>query len=387
MGIYNYEVISLLTDTIEEIEPGTSKEDVVDILQDTFSLVRDRSVYSCPEFAVRVCSSKNRSFSNTVLSLSSLLKYDDKPFIVVLDTPDGCELFLANTTFLKKISHSSHELRADNIKGSFNGSDILSSYDGIKNTPSNFEELFAIHQAFTPEENIERLVETTNNIVPHKTKFNVDRESESVILDAPFRAIDFLQSDYIHELRDDLESRVERVKDEIVIAAFNDNVNLRGRIIEELVTSDDPRTIRALTRSLRDGKMLSINTDQGLGDYGRMFDGYATETDIKTKVLFLQSAPKAYNIDKLLQFLAEEESVYLLFLIGIAEDDEIHTKLVPVFDSELLDATKVQFHWAGRSSRGVTQFDGHALEDIIYSDKIAIDSDKAIDYLEYLISL
>ena len=387
MEIYNYEVISLLTDTIEEIEPGTSKEDVVDILQDTFTLVRDRSVYSCPEFAVRVCSSKNRSFSNTVLSLSSLLKYDDKPFIVVLDTPDGCELFLANTTFLKKISHSSHELRADNIKGSFNGSDILSSYDGIKNTPSNFEELFAIHQAFTPEENIERLVEATNNIVPHKTKFNVDRESESVILDAPFRAIDFLQSDYFQELRNDLESRVERVKDEIVIAAFNDNVNLRGRIIEELVTSDNTRTIRALTRSLRDGKMLSINTDQGLGDYGRMFDGYATETDIKTKVLFLQSAPKAYNIDKLLQFLAEEESVYLLFLIGIAEDDEIHTKLVPVFDSELLDATIVQFHWAGRCSRGVTQFDGLALEDIIYSDKITIDSDKAIDYLEYLISL
>lgn len=101
MGIYNYAVINLLTDTVEEIEPGTSKEDVVDILQDTFTLVRDRSVYSCPEFAVRVCSSKNRSFSNTVLSLSSLLKYDDKPFIVILDTPDGCELFLANTTFLK----------------------------------------------------------------------------------------------------------------------------------------------------------------------------------------------------------------------------------------------------------------------------------------------
>ena len=131
MGIYNYAVINLLTDTVEEIEPGTSKEDVVDILQDTFTLVRDRSVYSCPEFAVRVCSSKNRSFSNTVLSLSSLLKYDDKPFIVILDTPDGCELFLANTTFLKKISHSSHELRTDNIKGSFNGSDILTSYDGI----------------------------------------------------------------------------------------------------------------------------------------------------------------------------------------------------------------------------------------------------------------
>lgn len=387
MGIYNYAVINLLTDTVEEIEPGTSKEDVVQTLQNTFILVKDRSVYSCPEFAIRVCSSKSHSFSNTVLSLSSLLKYDDKPFIVILDTPDGCELFLANTTFLKKISHSSHELRADNIKGSFNGSDILASYDGIENIPSNFEELFAIHQAFTTEENIERLVEATNNIVPHKTKFDVDKESEKVILNAPARAIEFLESDYFQELRDDLNARIERVKDEIVIAAFNDNVNLRGRIIEELITSDDPRTIKALTKSLRDGTMLSINTDQGLGDYGRVFDGFTTETDIKTKVLFLQSAPKAYNIDKLLQFLSEEESVYLLFLIGIADDDEIHTKLIPVFDSELLDATKVQFHWAGRSSRGVTQFDGHELEEIIFSNQIMIDVSKAIEYLEYLISL
>lgn len=387
MGIYNYAVINLLTDTVEEIEPGTSKEDVVQTLQNTFTLVKDRSVYSCLEFAIRVCSSKSHSFSNTVLSLSSLLKYDDKPFIVILDTPDGCELFLANTTFLKKISHSSHELRADNIKGSFNGSDILASYDGIENIPSNFEELFAIHQAFTTEENIERLVEATNNIVPHKTKFDVDKESEKVILNAPARAIEFLESDYFQELRDDLNARIERVKDEIVIAAFNDNVNLRGRIIEELITSDDPRTIKALTKSLRDGTMLSINTDQGLGDYGRVFDGFTTETDIKTKVLFLQSAPKAYNIDKLLQFLSEEESVYLLFLIGIADDDEIHTKLIPVFDSELLDATKVQFHWAGRSSRGVTQFDGHELEEIIFSNQIMIDASKAIEYLEYLISL
>lgn len=71
----------------------------------------------------------------------------------------------------------------------------------------------------------------------------------------------------------------------------------------------------------------------------------------------------------------------------IVEDDEIHTKLISVFDSELLNATKVQFHWAGRSSRGVTQFDGHELEKIIFSNQITIDESKATEYLEYLISL
>ena len=63
--------------------------------------------------------------SNTVLSLSALQKYDDKPFIVCIVTPDTNYMMLANSTFLKKISHSSQELRVDNIRGSFNGSDIM----------------------------------------------------------------------------------------------------------------------------------------------------------------------------------------------------------------------------------------------------------------------
>lgn len=55
-----------------------------------------------------------------------------------------------------------------------------------------------------------------------------------------------------------------------------------------------------------------IFTADELGDYEREFEHYLTETDIKTKVLFLSSNPKGYNIDKLLSFLSEEKSVYLV---------------------------------------------------------------------------
>src|ERR1700737_1738658 len=42
-------------------------------------------------------------------------------FIGVVLRPTGLELLLSNSTFLTKISHSSQQLRTDNIRGSFLG--------------------------------------------------------------------------------------------------------------------------------------------------------------------------------------------------------------------------------------------------------------------------
>ena len=93
-----------------------------------FDLTKDRSVFYCDQFALRFSSSATQNFGNTVLSLSNLHKIDDRPFIVCLVTPTFNYTFLANTTFLKKISHSSQELRENNIRGSFNGSDIMRDF-------------------------------------------------------------------------------------------------------------------------------------------------------------------------------------------------------------------------------------------------------------------
>ncbi len=99
--------------------PGCAKEDVARATAQRFSLKKDRSVYSRPEFAVRFFTAGGASFSNVVLSLSALQKYDHTPFIVCVVRPTGIQLLLSNTTFLTKISHSSHQLRLDNIRGSF----------------------------------------------------------------------------------------------------------------------------------------------------------------------------------------------------------------------------------------------------------------------------
>ena len=47
--------------------------------QKKFNLTRDRSVYYSEYFSVRFSYSSSSGFSNTVISLSNLQKYDDLP--------------------------------------------------------------------------------------------------------------------------------------------------------------------------------------------------------------------------------------------------------------------------------------------------------------------
>jgi hypothetical protein len=81
--------------------------------------------------------------------------------------------------------------------------------------------------------------------------------------------------------------------------------------------------------------------------------------DVKTKLLNLASSPKAYNVDKFLETLAAGNKILSFFFIGIDSANQItKTRLVSVLDDTILKATRIQFHWAGRNSRGVTQLTG-----------------------------
>jgi len=75
---------------------------LADLVSTNFNLTNDRKVYYSKDFAIRFSSSSTKNFSNTVLSLSKLQKFDDRPFIICLVTPKYNYTYLANTTFLKK---------------------------------------------------------------------------------------------------------------------------------------------------------------------------------------------------------------------------------------------------------------------------------------------
>lgn len=226
------------------------------------------------------------------------------------------------------------------------------------------------------------------DIVPHGSKYRLAEGEEEILFSAPLRTKKFLSSKYYDLLNDDLSARVAKVKNEIAIAAFIENVKIKGIIVEYLITNDGGSTKEMLIDALVNDKPLpSIKSANDLGDYNFNFDEYETKTDIKTKVLFLGSNPKAYNIDKFLEFLSKEKSVYLLYFVGVDKNKEITTFLCPVFDKRLLNATRIINHWVGRNSRGVAQFNGEEIAKILQEKQLDIDTEKAQAFIEQIIRL
>jgi len=385
--MYNKTLIDSLTKVVYDNDGINDKARLSTKVKSAFSLTKDRSVYYREDFAIRFCKTRSSSFSNTVLSLSALQKYDDRPFIVCAVSPIKNFLFLANTTFLKKISHSSHELRTDNIKGSFNGSDIFRSISEIENRPEGFEELFLIHQNFSFEENLLRLVESTAGIVPMGSRFVPCQMELGAIFDAPKRTVDFANSDDYGTLDQELKDRVSSVELAIIAAAYIENVNIRGRIIEYLITADEEKR-KPVQDALLNNKLLpEIRTANQLGDYSRIFPLFDTETDIKTKVMCLSSAPKAYNIDKFLQFISSIKSVYMIYVVAVDNTKSIRTRLCSPFNTQILEGTRILHHWAGRNSRGVTQYTGDCLKQVVNDFENSIDIAKSRNFLRALLRL
>lgn len=379
-------------DYIVNHAPQHNKQVVEDNVCAHFNLTKDRKVYHNEYFAVRFSYSKSASdsFSNTVLSLSALEKYDKIPFFVVLVRQSSTNLILlANTTFLKKISHSSQELSMTNIKGSFNGSDIMRNYDNRQNAPENFDYLFALHQGLDWEDNLSRLVDASSSIKPVNQKFEPTETEKSNIFDSISRASAFVSSKQFNVLEDDLNERCNKCRKEILIASHIENTNIRGRLIESLITSDDVERQQIINNLHNlEAALPSYDTKNGLGDYYREFDNGDTYTDIKTKVIYLNSNPKAYNIDKFLMQMADSKSVFLFFFIGVNEESIFKTLLCSVYHGKLIDNTILQFHWAGRNTRGAAQFNGTAIDEMLNEQSFVndIDTTKSETFLQELLN-
>lgn len=330
----------VLLQQFKQANPSANKSDVQSYLLDRYNPKKVRSVFLGEDFSIRFGEANTQSFSNTVLSLSAVQKYDALPIVICIVRPSRLDFRLANATFLKRISHSSHKLRADNIRGSFLGHDIIDHYEGVPNSPEHFEELFAIHAEFSWEENVTRLVEATNAIVARSTRFEVSDGVLARLLEAPVIAAAAVTTREFQRAELKLSSLVELRGNELLRAAEIDNVNIRGNTIEQIITGEvNAHRLDDLVFDLPSNGHLVI--------------------DIKTKLLNHASAPKAYNIDKLLRVLAQRGNVFCFFFVGLdAAHHSVHTRLTSIFDPIILRSTRVQTHWAGRASRGVTQLMG-----------------------------
>ncbi len=323
-----------------QANPGCSKDVVAKAVATEFGLQKERSVYAGDHFSVRFSTASGASFSNVVISLSALSKYDHLPFVICIVRPTGVQLLLANTTLLKKISHSSHQLRVDNVKGSILGHDIMRSFGELENTPYNFESLFLLRRDYTWQENLARLVEATNAIAGTGVRFEPSTEQVKRILEAATLANSLLTNPDFQQLQKRLIKSVTSSANEILEAAEIDNVNLRGNCIEQIITKvGNLHLAEDITEQLPDGTTVNI--------------------DVKTKLVGYGSSPKAYNIDKLLKMYADGKTAFCFLYIAIDKQSRnVSSQLLSVLNTTILAATRIQFHWAGRNSRGVTQLTG-----------------------------
>lgn len=368
-----------------------NKDTLIKECKDRFHLTQDRKVFYNTFFAVRFSWSKNGSFSNTVLSLSHLQKYDKIPFFVVLASQKNPnKIFLANTTFLKKISHSSQSLALDNIKGSFNGSDIMRDFNGTPNEPKYFEDLFSIHEATDWNDNLQRLCETSSQIKTNIKKYEPTDNEQNNIFNSIDRAISFIKSNHFKKLQEDLDNRVKKCKESLFIVSQIENNNIKGRLVEFLITSNEDER-RALLTNLSEvqRKLPLYDTKNGLGDYEKNFDTVHAYVDIKVKIIYLNSNPKAFNIDKFLKTMAEENSVFLLYFVGFDEKSVFNTVLCSVYHKTLLESLIVQPHWAGRQSRGCAQYNGKIIKNLLEEKHFInnIDKDGSLEKLSTLLNI
>src|SRR5437762_8565875 len=148
--------------------------------------------------------------------------------------PSGVRSFLANSTLIRKVSHSSHKLRLDNIRGTILGHDIARELDGVSNEPAHFAALFETHQGFAWTENLARIVEATTSISPTGLRFDPSAEELVRIRNSPAVSFTAQKNGKIAAAERQLIGELRKHEREILELAEIDNVNLRGNKIEQL---------------------------------------------------------------------------------------------------------------------------------------------------------
>ncbi|MFC6333185.1 hypothetical protein ACFP56_11170 [Paenibacillus septentrionalis] len=354
------------------------KSRAVDELTSQLSFVKKGKLYIAmdEQYAVRFSYSTKDSFANTVLALKNVLKYDHIPVILCLLKPLSYEFMLVNTTFLKKISHSSKALTETNIRGSFLGHDIMREIELAPdrlflNTPEHFSELFAFHQGIDTDENITRLVEETSQISSQRSAYIIDAATQARIHQSLLYS--FTKEEELQRVKRELDQLVAQHHEQILRIATEEaaNVNLRGNRIEQLLTKE------------------GLN-QHGLADEIRLLeDGGRLLIDIKTSIGSATANAKLYNIDKQLEALSDGRTVCAVYLLHMnTEKQRIETYMLNSFDEDLLDQMLVQHHWSGRNARGSSQLHARVFQALSAGNRQPrLNKERALAFIDGLIAM
>ena len=364
----DFSIIDMIIEDSKSFTKPFDKQKIVDYIESKYNLKKERKLYFSGKLSLRFSSSKS-GYSNTFLGLKKILDNDSKPIIACIVREKEIEFLIANSTFINCISHSSKLLNIKNIKGSANLSNIIKEFSEMKNEPSNFNKLFELHNCIPQKDNIERIIESTQRIKAKGKKYNPSESQLKIIHKVVPFIKQFEDAKEFIKFKESLIDKVHDLRTEILETSKINNVNIRGNIIEQLLTK-------------------GMNSHD-LGDIYQIINNDITIIiDIKSKLLNKSSAPAAYNIDKLLEAISVEKTYFGYLIIGIDYSEKaVKAKLVSFIDELLIDNTKIQHHWSGRNSRGTTQLNDNIKNIFLDSFESNIDIKKAEEFIDTLINL
>lgn len=364
----DFSFIDKIIEISNTINKPFSKQILVEKVVTELKLTKERKLYCHKKYSLRFSSAKS-GYSNTFLGFQKILDHDDKPLVACIVRLDKLEFLLANSSLINCISHSSKNLTIDNIKGSANLSNIIKELSDLTNAPNNFQELFKVHKEVPQVDNIERIVEATQNIKGHIEKISLNDEQLKNIYASPGFIKEIEKDEEFLEIKNELMAKVAELKNEIINKSKTDNVNLRGNEIEQLITEGE--------------------NGHDLGDiYEIINEENKIIIDVKSKLLNDSSAPKAYNVDKLLYELGNGKTYFGYLFIGVDnKTSEVKSNLVSFLDKSLLENTKIQHHWSGQNSRGTAQLNDKIKTVFDENFKSEIDLEKSKAFLQRLVAL
>ena len=330
-----------------------TKSVVEELLLKEFKLEKvDRNLFAHKDFKIRVASTNSNSpkLGNTFKSFNSIIKYDDLPIILMIVSPNQIYYRLVNLTFIKKVSHSSKLLEVSKIRGNLNGPDIMSEFNGLENSKENFDKLFSMHLLENKKENIERIIRETHNIkasVSTGKKISVSLKDFEQYIKTENKLLTSKEFSIIENT--DRKKILNLSKEIIEIFETVDNVNVQGNSIEQLITGSGN------THGIEDTIYESL--------YGKI------KIDYKTKNLGKQASPKAVDINKLVETIAEGNRFLFQLVEYNPENKKISTCLFSPFEEFVINNSLVQHHWSGRGSLGHIQFNNKVKGKNIYENR------------------
>ena len=103
----------------------------------------------------------------------------------------------------------------------------------------------------------------------------------------------------------------------------------------------------------------------------------------------LNSNPKLFNVDKFLECMSNNKSVFMIYFILIDKNSgTVKTALCPIYHNKIIETLRIQHHWAGRSTRGVSQIDGHIIVDLTESSaNKKLISDNSMEFINNILNI